>query len=75
MRILTTLLEEVKAQGQTTILLIQQLVARSLAGAELDMGPLPEGLVLPVDTMQEIEHLESLVNDVDIRGKVVSTLC
>jgi len=75
MRILTTLLEEIKAQNQTSILLLQQLVARSLAGAELDMGSLPEGLVLPVHTIEEIDHLDIICQDVDMKGKVVRILC
>ena len=66
-----TLLEELKAQNQTMILLIQQLVARSLTGQELDVGPLPEGLILPLDTIQEIDHLDVLIQDNNVRGKVV----
>ena len=66
-----TLLEEIKAQGHTTILLFQQLVSRSLAGGELDMGPLPEGLTLPLSEIQEIDQLDVLVEDSDVKAKVV----
>jgi len=74
MRILTTLLEEIKAQNQTLILLAQQVLSRSLAGQELDIGPLPEGLQFPLCSMAEIEHLNILVEDPDIKSKVVSFL-
>jgi len=66
-----TLLEELKVQNQTLIMLVQQLVSRSLAGPKLDSGPLPEGLILPLASMQELEHLDVLVQDADVRGKVV----
>lgn len=69
-----TLLEELKAQNQTMILLLQQLVARSLAGQELDVGPLPEGLALPLESMEEIDHLDVLVQERDVRGRVVMCL-
>jgi hypothetical protein len=72
MRILTMLLEEIKAQNQTLILLVQQLLSRSLVGQELDMGPLPDGLRFPLSSMAEIDHLNVLVQDSDIKGKVVS---
>ena len=66
-----TILEELKVQNQTMILLLQQLVARSLTGQELESGPLPEGLVLPLDKMEEIDHLDTLIQDADVKGKVV----
>ena len=66
-----TLVEEVKAQNQTLILLVQQLVAQSINGQELDIGPLPEGIVLPLDTMEELDHIV-LVQDPDVKGKLVS---
>ena len=66
-----TVLEELKTQNQTVIMLLQQLVARSLAGPDIDVGPLPEGLHLPLDTREEIQHLDLLVEDSDIKAKLV----
>ena len=70
-----TILEELKSQNQTTNLLMQQLVARSLTGQELDSGPLPEGLLLPLNSMSEIDHLDVLVQDTDVKAKVVCRSC
>ena len=50
-------------RNQTTLLLVQQLVARFLAGTELDAGPLPVILALPFDTSEEIDHLDVFVHD------------
>jgi len=61
-----TVLEELKTQNQTVIMLLQQLVARSLAGPDIDVGPLPQRLHLPLDTREEMQHLDLLVEDSDI---------
>ena len=70
---LFTLLEEIKSQNTTAILLLQQLAARSLRGEEVDVGPVSDDLVLPLKTMEDIQHLDVLVQDANIRGRVVCT--
>jgi len=44
-------------------MLLQQLVARSVAGPDIDKEPLPQGLYLPLDTREEMQHLDLLVEN------------
>ena len=68
-----TLLEEIKQQNNVIIQQLQHLGGRT-AEQDLDFTSLPEGVTLPVRTMDEMDQLHFLVEDNQIRGKVVGYL-
>jgi len=64
-----TVMEELREQNRTTISLLQQLLARSATCGE--DCELPGGLVVPVQTLDEIDRLNAECADSDVRGKLV----
>ena len=63
------LLEEMKSQGQTQILLLLQLVvARNGRTEDCEVA---EDFDLPLTTIQQLQRLESDCLDRDVKGKLV----
>lgn len=65
------LLEEIKAQNQTQIVLLQQLLT-TRSGQFPDNSDVQEELNLPASSLQQIMKLESECEDQDLKAKLVS---
>jgi len=76
-RRILVVLEELREQNGTTISLLQQLLSRSLSSVHTEDTDcnLPGGLVIPVQSVQELDRLNSEVADSDISGKLVRITC
>jgi len=68
---LLVLLEEIKSQNQTQILLLHQLLNLRSAAHTEDQ---PASFELPATTLEELKKLAAECQDADVRGKLVSTL-
>ena len=62
-------LEELREQNRTIITLLQRQLAQSLPPAATE--ELPGGLKLPVQSVQELQRLNTEVDDSDVRGTMV----
>lgn len=64
------ILDEIKSQGQTQILLLQQILYNQ--NGRNDQNDVTEEFNLPLTTVQQLLKLESDCQDRDIKGKLVS---
>jgi len=60
-------LEELKEQNRRTIALLQQLLLHQQQQEITNVGPLPNGFVLPLVSTQQVEHLDAQLADGDIK--------
>jgi len=68
------LLEEIKVQNQTQILLLQQLVSSQSAQQETTTG-IQDEIGLPLTSLQQVLQLEADCTDRDVKAKLVSIKC
>ena len=67
------LLEDIKQNTQTIILNQQNEMLRCSA-AGLSIGPLPEGITLSLEHINQLLLLETCCDDSDVRGNLVSSI-
>ena len=73
-RRMLVLLEEIKVQNQTQILLLQQLVSSQSAQQETTTG-IQDEIGLPLTSLQQVLQLEADCTDRDVKAKLVSIKC
>jgi len=65
------LLEEIKTQGQTQILLLQQLLSASQSGFRGPEADTQEDYGLPFSSVEQLKKMDMDCGDRDIKAKLV----